>query len=423
VAVFAQWKALARWCLDTRYLRQVTDAALRAHSRYLLVRLDQQDAARAQSHTLTRLIHRAQSTRFGRDHDFRRIRTEADFRRLAPLSTPAELFRDCWQPALPNLGNASWPGPATLTGPPNRPLPLTPALLDCSRQVLRTLLALVVEARPAARLTSGQLLLLGDDLALAPPAAAEPPEVRDGGGCPGLPNLIRPYSVLAPGLKAGSAEPGPLLDRVAEQALRRTVTCILGPGERIAQLFDRVKDLTKRDRIADVWPNLAAVFCSRRSGEAAAGRLREEVGPRTLVLQTDFRPEGAVAVEDPRHGLPRLLAGHGLYFEFVPAEQAGHPRPERFGLDQVEPGVAYEAAVSTPAGLWACRIGCTVRFERLDPPLLRFVEAGRLQPARRTDLAPVTIPLQPPHPQSAGSRAAPPGTFVHSPWSARADRG
>src|SRR5262249_35860405 len=100
-----------------------------------------------------------------------------------------------------------------------------------------------------------------------------------------------------------------------------------------------------------------------------------------------------------------------------------HPRAERFGLDQVEPGVAYELAVSTPAGLWASRIGCTVRLDRLDPPPVRFVEAGPLQPARPPHLAPVGGPPPPSPPQTPGRRAAPPETLAHNPWSARADRG
>ena len=67
--------------------------------------------ARCQKRTLLGLVHKAHTTRFGRDHDFRRIRDIQDFRRLVPLRTPLDLWREYWQPAFPYLDDVSWPGP------------------------------------------------------------------------------------------------------------------------------------------------------------------------------------------------------------------------------------------------------------------------------------------------------------------------
>ena len=141
------------------------------------------------------------------------------------------------------------------------------------------------------------------------------------------------------------------------------------------------------------------------------------VGEGPLLLETAFRPEGPLAVEDPRRDGLRLLPDHGLFFEFVPVEEANQPHARRFGLEEAEPGALYELALTTPAGLWACRVGLTVRVERQGPPLVRFVE---VVPAR-SDERFTTLPA--PRPQSADSPAAPPENFVRSPWSVPADRG
>ncbi len=78
---------------------RAAEAAFRAASRRHLARFDRLAPVRCQTRLLLGLIHQAQPTRFGRDHDFRRIRTVADFRRLVPLCTRADLWRQYGQPA------------------------------------------------------------------------------------------------------------------------------------------------------------------------------------------------------------------------------------------------------------------------------------------------------------------------------------
>jgi hypothetical protein len=421
-----RWDDLLQWCLRTRYVRQVTDAVFRARCRYTLARFEQQPAVRSQDHILTGLVHRARATRFGLDHDFRRIRTIADFRRLVPLRTPGELWRLYGPSVYPRLDGVLWPGPLGLTSTTpsangvSRPLVISPSLLRVTRQTLQTALAFVVDTWPAARLLSGQTLIVGDDLPLSLPTKGDSPELRGGRGVPGLPYLLRPYALLAS--VSGGEDVGAALQRLAVKVAGQSITCLVGPGVRLLQLVREIKELTGRARLTEVWPALAAVLYTRRPGEDVGAALRAEAGSRAVVLEVAARSEAVVAVEDPRHDRLRLLHNHGVFFEFVPAGQASQPRPDRLGLDEVETGVAYDLAVSSPAGLWACRAGCTVVFESLDPPLIRFVEARRPL-ARRTDLAPFMGPLQPPHPQSAGTRAAPPGTAFHNPWSEPADRG
>jgi hypothetical protein len=126
-------------------------------------------------------------------------------------------------------------------------------------------------------------------------------------------------------------------------------------------------------------------------------------------------PEAPVAVEDRRHGGLRLLADHGVYFEFVPADRVEERSPSRLALGEVRPGEPYELAVTSPAGWWACRSGLFVVFERIEPPILRVVPA----PVR-----PEPITSSPaPHRRIGGTPAALPETSVHSPWSVPADRG
>jgi hypothetical protein len=69
-----------------------------------------------------------------------------------------------------------------------------------------------------------------------------------------------------------------------------------------------------------------------------------------------------------------LIVDNGIFYEFVPVAEydpAVEPR-RRLWLGDVEAGVDYVIMVSTCAGMWAHVIGDTIRFESLDPPLIRF---------------------------------------------------
>jgi hypothetical protein len=414
------WERAQRLLTGTRLARRAADAVFRAQARWHLARFDDVAAARCQGRILLSLLRDAQGTRFGRDHDFRRIRTVEDFRRLVPLCSRADLWRRYGQDTFHHL-----------TGLPS------PALLAAHRAALRTALAHVVHARPRARLLSGVVLALRTDGR-------------------GLPSWLRPYLVHEPGCDRPANEVGraPFLttgeDELRESAKRvvgQNVTCLLGSPRQLAALIEQVRQVSGRERLREVWPGLTAVLTvtgadgSSADSEARAQRLirgalrdvsADRGGESAVVLEVALCLDGPVAVEDPRHGTLRLLPDHGVFFEFVPVVTGPTSRPERLCLDQVEAGRPYELVLTSPAGAWACRTGRVVVFERTEPPLVRFTDPVP-QPALvpTQDPSPVSlgtrsgergsIPL--PHQQNGGIPATPPEKFVRNPWLIPVDRG
>ncbi len=378
------WDAFHQWLVGTRLVRRLTDTLFRGRARRHVAALDHLDAARSQLRTLRGLVHQAHSTRFGREHDFRRIRTAEDFRRLVPLRTPADFWRDYWQPIFPDLAGATWPGPiASLIATPSAPapyVPASPALWAGHRAAALTALSFVASARPAARLFSGRMLLAGD----GPPIGPVRDGVQSGSfeslGLAGLPSRLRPYAHVPPACGRPDCPPESRLRSLAEQSLRLPVTCLAGRAE----VLERFLALCRREsgwtRGADVWPGLVAVVYGNAPGDGPRHSLAEQLGvperrQPPLLLEACVRAEGTLAVEDPRHGCLRLLPDHGVYFEFVPAAEVGQARPARHALGDVVPGVPYAVALTSAAGVWACLAGVRVCFERRDPPLLRVLEA------------------------------------------------
>jgi hypothetical protein len=400
----------------------VLESLLAGRSRHHLARLDRVPAARAQLRTLLGLVHHARATPFGRDHDFARIRTAADFRRLVPVRGPAELARGYGQPGQ------AWPAesaplvaPHPALGRPPRRVALTGGLIRAHRRALRTALALVLAARPRARLLDGRLLWLGDDTVPAGPAGQHRRLEEMALGR--FPFSLRFAVRAAAGLdcldrrRLDGCVPA-LADRLAGES----PSCIVGPGERIAAFCRHVRDSRGED-LGRLWPGLTAVLFTRRDPAFSPEALRGLLGPHILLVEVLSRPEAPLAVHDPRLGGMRLLVEHGVYFEFVPLERAGDFHPPRLGLDEVRPGVPYEVALTSPAGLWAQKSGLVVAFDRVAPPVVRLLpEEARAAAPLRSDGAAASAPRAS-HRQSGGTPAALPETPYRSPWSAPADRG
>src|SRR5262249_7787942 len=149
--------------------------------------------------------------------------------------------------------------------------------------------------------------------------------------------------------------------------LRGQITCLAGPADQLGQVLTQVQQETGGQRLADIWPDLTTVLSLRSQPRTG---LRPTLGTEgVLWLEAYSPPEGPVALEDPRQGLLRLLPDQKVYFEFVPVSELNAVQPSRHGAAEVEPGVPYALALSSPAGLWACLTGARVCFERRNPPL------------------------------------------------------
>jgi hypothetical protein len=168
--------------LNLAPLARLRAAVFGAAARLHVVRLDRVQPLRAQLRTLLGLVHRAQSTIFGRDHDFARIRVPDDFRRLVPLRTPAELDRE-----YPEPGQV-WPA--------------SPPFICWQQKALMTALALVHVVRPRSPLLAGRILWTGE---------------------------------------RHDAHPFPLLVRPSLAAQKKPVTCVMGPAGRVAAQLERMK--------------------------------------------------------------------------------------------------------------------------------------------------------------------------------------
>lgn len=105
---------------------------------------------------------------------------------------------------------------------------------------------------------------------------------------------------------------------------------------------------------------------------------RRLLGPDVDFIETYPASEGFIAFQDSQAEPGLLLhVDGGIFYEFIPANEAFDPQPTRLSLHDVELGVNYAVIINSDAGLWGYNIGDTVKFISKDP--YRLVVTGRIK--------------------------------------------
>ncbi|WP_165073576.1 GH3 family domain-containing protein [Paludisphaera rhizosphaerae] len=361
--------------------RRLVNRAFQVHARARMHRLAAIDPIREQERTIRRLSAFARETRFGRDHGLGGVRSVEGFQRRVPIRTYEEMWADYLRARYPVFDNLAWPGripylalTSGTTQGATKYIPVSHEMVRSNRKAAQTVTAAHMAARPGSRLFEGRIFFLGGTTQLEEPA----PGVRQGDlsgvAAIELAEALRPYT-FPPLDLALESDWDQKLERLASRSIRERITLVSGVPSWLLMLFRRVLEITGESTIAEVWPRLELVVHGGVKFAPYEARFRDVVGSDAVRLQETYPcSEGFIAFGDPESGLLRLLVDHGIFYEFIPVAeyQEGEQPKTRHWLGNVQTGVDYVIVVSTCAGMWGHVIGDTVRFESLDPPLLRF---------------------------------------------------
>jgi hypothetical protein len=360
-------------------------ALLRLYAARRRAQLRAQDAPAAQRRVLLDLVRRAARTQFGVDHGFADIQSVADFQSRVPLRGYEALWEEYWKPSFPRLVDRTWPGlipyfavtSGTTTGE-TKYIPCSRAILTQNRDATMDLITHHLTNRPRSRLFGGRNFMLGGSTQLK--EASPGVWCGDLSGIAGrhVPIWAKPY-YFPPRRLETIADWEEKIARFAPASLDVDIRSIGGTPSWLLLFLNKLAELRPHagSRLASFYPNLELVvhggvnFAPYRAPfedwlEGSHAELRE-VYPAS---------EGFIAVADRGGGEGlRMVVDRGLFFEFVPLEELEQTSPRRHWLGNAETGVNYALIVSSCAGLWAYRIGDTVRLVERDPP--RLLITGR----------------------------------------------
>jgi hypothetical protein len=341
-------------------------------------------SAEEQEVALRALLWSASDTEFGLSHGFRSIRAVAQYQERVPVREYAD-FKPSWDRALAGACSVTWPGrcrdwvktSGTTAG--DKIIPVTRDAFASHRKGGWDAFLLACSRVGARHLMGGPMLFLGGCTAL-----------KDAGaGCRvgDLSGLV--MRRLPPGIR-GRYSPGPEIGAIPDWELRieevaalvagQDLRLISGMPSWLVILFERIarrRQAAGRPirNLAEVWPELRVLVHGGMALAPYAGVFEEWMGKRIERIEVYPASEGFVGMQTEASGGLTLMLDYGIFYEFVPVEDVGSPRPRRHTVADLELHRPYAVVMSTPGGLWSYLLGDTVRFVARDP--LRLMITGR----------------------------------------------
>ena len=341
------------------------------------------DAETLQATVLRHLLQRAANTEYGRNHLFNNTRSYDDFARNVPVNTYEELKSDIDR-MRHGESDVLWPGQvkwyAKSSGTTNDKSKFIPVsqegLQHIHYQGGKDVVALYLRNNPQSRLFDGRSLILG---------GSHSPNYNLPGSLVGDLSaiLIENINPLANLVRVPKKQTALLSDfevkrdRIARETLGKNVTNISGVPSWMMSVLVRVLELSGKEHIEEVWPNLEVFF----HGGIAFTPYRSQyekliTSPKMHYMETYNASEGFFGIQnDPSDKSMLLMLDYDVFYEFMPVDQVGMPNPTVVPLTGVELNKNYAMLISTSCGLWRYMIGDTVMFTSRDP--YKFVITGR----------------------------------------------
>ncbi len=371
----------------SRLVRRIADAAFVRAARHRVRQLDALDAGQAQEVVLRKLIRFAQNTRFGKDHDFRFLRTVADYQKRVPVREYEQFWAEYWNAdgRYPEASfNATWPGrtpyfalSSGTTSGATKYIPVTHEMVKSNRKAAFTTMAFFRDAYPHADTFAGKFFFLGGSTVFRPQSDGSFAGDLSGIAAKEITDAVRPY--VFPSLELSLLSNWEeKLAKLSEISIHEPITAVSGVPSWMLKLFDSVLKAAGKTKLIDVWPQLKVIIHGGTKFDSFKNTFREVIGSDEVKFCEVYpASEAFIATQDFRSNLLRVVPDHDVFFEFVPMEYFENgklktDRPTRHTLANLEVGAVYAVLITSCSGIWSYLLGDTVRFESRNPPLLRF---------------------------------------------------
>lgn len=336
-----------------------------------------------QYEVLFELLNKASNTEFGLAHNFKGIRSMKEFREQVPIQGYEDI-KPTVERMMLGEKNLLWPGEtkwfAKSSGTTNDKSKFIPVSKDSLEDVHirggRDVLAIYLKNYPNSGVLSGKALTLG--------GSHKVHNYNNNcyyGDLSAI--LIENIPFWTDFYRTPSTEISLLeefqekIEKIILYSIDENVTSFAGVPSWYLVLLKKVLEVTGKNNILEVWPNLEVFTHGGVKFEPYREQYEKLIPSADMhYVETYNASEGFFGIQDePEQKDMLLMLDYGIYYEFIPMDEFRSNRLNAIALEDIEIGKDYAMVITTNGGLWRYMIGDTICFTCKNP--FKFVITGR----------------------------------------------
>ncbi|MFL1894432.1 GH3 auxin-responsive promoter family protein [Aquimarina sp. 2-A2] len=326
------------------------------------------------------LIRAAESTAFGRDHNFSNITTHQDFVKNVPVRDYEQL-RPYMDRVVSGEKDVVWPGKplyfAKTSGTTSgvKYIPLTKESIPTHINAARNAILCYIAESGRTDFVNGKMIFLQGS-----------PELSEKNGI----NLGRLSGIVAhyvpkylqknrmPSWETNCIEDWEdKVEAIVAETIHENMTVISGIPPWVQMYFERLREKSQKT-IGELFPNFELFIYGGVNYEPYRATFEKLIGRKVPSIELYPASEGFFAFQDKQNANGMLLQlNSGMFYEFIKADEFFNEDPQRLTIGEVVTDINYVMLVSTNAGLWSYNIGDTIMFTSTKP--YRVLVSGRIK--------------------------------------------
>ena len=338
------------------------------------------NAIKTQKKIMLKLVSQAKNTSFGKNHLFSKIKTYTDFKNSIPIRD-YEGLKPYINEMLEDKKNILWPGKplyfcktsGTTSG--TKYIPISSESMPNHIKSARDAILSYISETKNTSIVNGKMIFLQGSPKLSK---------KNGmlmGRLSGIVAHHIPYYLLKnrlPSFKTNCIDDwNEKMDAIVEETMFEKMTLISGIPPWVQMYFEKLQKKTGK-LIKDLFPNFDLFIYGGVNYEPYRNSFEKLIGKKIDGVELYPASEGFIAYQDSQKEKGMLLCvNHGIFYEFIVAEDFFAKNPSRIPLSEVEIGVNYVIILNTNAGLWGYNIGDTVKFVSTNP--YKIIVSGRIK--------------------------------------------
>lgn len=343
-----------------------------------------ENPADVQMQVFHKLINQARYTEWGTQYDYRSIRNVETFKQRVPIGN-YESHKPYIDRMMKGEQNLLWPTDVTwfakssgTTSAKSKFIPVTfDSLEECHFQGGKDALMFYQLQHESSRIFDGKGLIMGGSHQIN--------KFHEGESYYGDLSAVMMQNMpfwaqyfRTPDLSIAIMDNwDKKIEKMAKATLEEDVTSISGVPTWTLVLIEKLFEITGKNNLAEIWPNLELYVHGGVSFVPYAQRFKDLIRSANMnYMETYNASEGFLGIQDSLDRSDMLLMlDYGIFYEFMPMSEYGKEHPRTYTIDEVKPHENYAIVISTNAGLWRYIIGDTIKFTDIRP--YRFKITGR----------------------------------------------